>query len=278
MTSMRDYQRKVERPRLNLRRDADGRLRASSGEGEIGDIWAQQKRISLAEAIQEDKRRAEKKEQRRQKFSKLFKSKPASTPAGAPKEIVLNINVPKVKLPNPKITFAKLGKKRLLATGGVVAVLGIGVVGHAAYEAWGGKQAPGRGVLTAEQAAKTPDYKTVLPDGKSIEDLGGWAKVSPPGKDPVFAFADRIGSAQITVSQQPLPKSFKDDIAGSVADVAKQFGANETVKVDDATVYIGTSIKGPQSVILAKDGLLLLIKSDSTLDNDEWVRYVQTLH
>lgn len=280
MASMREYQRRVERPSLKLRRGADGRLRTSSSDHEIGDIWAEQRRIRLAEAILEDKRKAEKKAQRKEKFSKLFKRKqaPPAAPTNIPREIVLNISIPKVKLPKlPKPRFAK-HKKRLLTAGGVVVALAVVATGYAAYEVWVKRHISGKRVLTAEGAVQTPQYQTVLPDGKNIGDLGGWARVSPPDKDPVFAFADHIGNVRITVSQQPLPKSFEGDIADSVAEAAKQFGANDTIKMGDVTAYIGTSIKGPQSVVLTKSALLLLIRSDSKISDDEWARYIQTLH
>lgn len=123
----------------------------------------------------------------------------------------------------------------------------------------------------------TPDYKTVLPAGKTIQDLGGWTLVSPPDRDPAFAYIDTIGSTQINVSQQLLPDTLKPDTAKKVEDLAKSFGATEKVTVGDTVVYIGTSEKGPQSVILHKNNLLILIKSSVRIDSNEWAKYVNSL-
>jgi len=122
-----------------------------------------------------------------------------------------------------------------------------------------------------------PEYQTVLPGGKSADELGGWKRVSPPEKDPVFAYADEVSGIPISVSQQPLPNSFKTDTASHVADLAKAYNATTKITAGDTTVYIGTSAKGPQSVILTKKNLLILIKSQKTIDNVAWEEYVKSL-
>jgi hypothetical protein len=40
----------------------------------------------------------------------------------------------------------------------------------------------------------TPEYTTVLPANKNIGELGGWTRVSPPDRNPVFAYIDKIGT------------------------------------------------------------------------------------
>lgn len=126
-------------------------------------------------------------------------------------------------------------------------------------------------------ATNSPEYKTVLPDHKSISELGGWRRVSPPGKDPVYAYDDEINNIPISVSQQPLPASFKTETASHVADLAKTYNATNKIIVDGTTVYIGTSSKGPQSVIFAQNNLLVLIKSQKVIDNGSWDAYVKSL-
>ena len=123
----------------------------------------------------------------------------------------------------------------------------------------------------------TPDYSTVLPAGKDIKELGGWTLVSPPDRDPAFAYIDTIGNTQINVSQQPLPDNLKPDTTQKIEELAKSFGANEKVTVDGTTVYIGTSEKGPQSVIFSKNDLLILIKSSVRINSNEWTKYVNSL-
>lgn len=124
---------------------------------------------------------------------------------------------------------------------------------------------------------QSPTYETVLPSGKSIDDLGGWKRVSPPDRDPVFAYSDKIENTAISVSQQPLPEPFKNDTDKKVAELAESFGAATKIEANGITAHIGTSAKGPQSTIIAKDGTLILIKSQATLSQDAWKAYIQTL-
>lgn len=123
----------------------------------------------------------------------------------------------------------------------------------------------------------TINYQTMLPAGKSIDDLGGWQRVSPPEGDPVFAYTDSIDGISISVSQQPLPKSLKGDVDGWVADLAKKFNATTRIAADDISVYVGTSAKGPQSAIFTKDNLLILIKSETKIEDQSWATYARSL-
>lgn len=121
-------------------------------------------------------------------------------------------------------------------------------------------------------------YDTVLPAGKTIETLGGWTRVSPPNRNPVFAYADTIGNTPISVSQQPLPDDLKGDTPRKVEELAQWFKADQRLTIGDTKVYIGTSAKGPQSVIFVKDDLLILIKSSVALSNDQWTAYITSLN
>jgi hypothetical protein len=132
-------------------------------------------------------------------------------------------------------------------------------------------------VPAAKLTQGNPDYKTLVPAGKDIKQLGGWTRVSPPDKNPVFAYTDMIGSTRISVSEQPLPKNFKNDTAVQIDELAKGFNANEKITASGTTIHLGTSANGAQSVILTKNNLLILIKSVSPITSNEWVKYVTSL-
>lgn len=132
-------------------------------------------------------------------------------------------------------------------------------------------------ISTRTQPSQAPTYTALLPVQKSISDLGGWTRVSPPDKDPVFAYRDTIDGTAVTVSQQQLPASFKGDTANQVADIAKKFNATSQLDINGTTVYIGTSAKGPQSAIFAKRDLLILIKSQKTMSDAAWSTYITSL-
>ena len=286
---MREYRRSpVERSRLSLRRGADGRLRPAVDDDDIGDVWAEQRRIRLKEAIEEDKRKAEKAKQGKWAFLRK-KGKKASKPPEAvrpTKEVVVSINMPKLKLPKLRGRrlaqfYASLSKKQRLTVGvmGLLVVASLG--GFFMYGDQPKDQAEKKKVAattTSINGGEKPAYDTLLPEGKTIEELGGWARVSPADKEPVFAFADTVNGVPIIVSQQPLPASFKKDAAAEIEKVASQFGAKEKITTDNLTAFLGTSIKGPQSLITSKNGLLILIKSDTKIENPAWADYIDALY
>lgn len=123
-----------------------------------------------------------------------------------------------------------------------------------------------------------PTFSTILPQGKSIDSLGGWARVSPPDRDPVFAFVDSLSEQQITISQQPLPVAASENAADKIKSIAYDFNAKERHTADDGTeFYVGTSSKGPQSVITGKNDLLILIKSPAAIEIEDWSTYIASL-
>ncbi|MFZ2545229.1 MAG: hypothetical protein WAW80_04585 [Candidatus Saccharimonadales bacterium] len=122
-----------------------------------------------------------------------------------------------------------------------------------------------------------PLYQTVLPNNKSIAELGGWKRISPPKNDPVFAYSDTLGGVSIIVSQQPLPQSFNGSVADQVAEIAKGYNATNKLDSEDTSVFVGTSAKGPQSVIFTKKNLLVLIMSQGKIENKVWIDYVKNL-
>ena len=165
-----------------------------------------------------------------------------------------------------------LSKKTIIIASGLVVVIGFIVINTIAQH---------NAVQTAKNgtsSADAPQFSTVLPNGQSISQLGGWNRISPPESDPVFAYTDTISTVSVNVSEQPLPETFKNDTDSQVADLAKKF--NATNQIDNAGVkaYIGTSAKGPQSVLFAKNNLLILIKSQQKIADRDWANYIKSLN
>lgn len=129
----------------------------------------------------------------------------------------------------------------------------------------------------AKLPKETPDFATLLPTGKSAESLGGWTRISPADRNPVYAYPDKLAGIIITVSEQPLPEEFVDDVSGSIQKLAEGYSADRTLDIKGTTVYIGQSVKGPQSVIFAAKGLLILIKSAATIPDEQWINYISSL-
>lgn len=194
--------------------------------------------------------------------------------------VEINIALPSLTAIRTRLkTRKKIPRKALVAVciSGVVAIAVYG--GY--YFATGRPQSVTGTTQTSTPATKlqqgTPNYQTILPANKTIEDLGGWTRVSPPHSNPVFAYVDHIDGTPINVSQQPLPDEFKSEAAQQVEQLALGYKANEKITVGSVSVHIGTSAKGPQSVIFNKDNLLVLIKSGARIDNSKWVTYINSL-
>lgn len=167
-------------------------------------------------------------------------------------------------------------KKTIIISAVVIAIIGLLALGLSINRYNTAKEADSSG--NPNEVVQELEYQTILPDGKSISELGGWRRVSPSKSDPVFAYTDRIGEASINVSQQPLPKSFIGDTDDEVAELAKKFNATTKIDAGGITVYVGSSAKGPQSAIFTKNSLLILIKSQEKIDDASWSKYIKSLN
>lgn len=268
---MREYRRRVVD---GVRHRRDTLIRSSGGrpkpqkEADIGDLWAEQDRIRLRENIEAARQKAAKKARR------------------AAGSVNVSITIPRPHLPSmARVRASMKARKRVWLGGGVaVIVLALFAASFSLYGEAGpvdgtgdtGQGVPKTGVQGVKQEA--PTFATLLPKGKTTASVGGWARVSPEGSAPVYAYIDYIGEVQLNVSQQQLPESFRQDTKGAVQQLAEQFGAPTTLNgVEDSTVYIGKDESGPQSVIMVKDDLLILIKSSSTVSNQQWTDYLNSL-
>ena len=303
-------ERQLKTPYVKLVRDTSGRLRPEATARDIGDIWAQQRRGQLADAIAQDKRKTEYRRLRKERglvgagsfwlsgpvarakavFFGEHRKAPAKTAVHeriASEIIEINLNVPKVRLPRfitvrtrPMLRFIGRNHWRVILL--VVAVVLVTGLGWGVFHVIAGRTyAPQKDTSGSAQTAGpvrgTPPFATLLPAGHTADSLGGWYRVSPPDRDPVYAYVDHIGNIQLDVSEQPLPPSFQTNTSEQIAQLAAGFSATEKLAAGDVTAYIGTSAKGPQSLILTKKGVLILIKSASIVTTDQWIAYIASL-
>jgi len=129
----------------------------------------------------------------------------------------------------------------------------------------------------AEVVHNTPNFAALLPKGRTIGQLGGWEKLTAPNGDVFYVFVDTVSGVLVNVSQQNLPGKFKGDINNKMIELARAYNANTKLDVDGTTVYVGTSAQGPQSVLYTKNGVLVLMKSWSTISDADWIAYIKTL-
>lgn len=124
----------------------------------------------------------------------------------------------------------------------------------------------------------TPSFEPVLPDGKSIKQLGGWSRLCPPDGTVSYVYQDTIDSTSISVTLQPLPKGFVGDPERHLKQLADDAHYAQQLRSEDGTVIrVGTSAKGPQSAMLIKQDLLIFIKTKATISDQSWRDYVDSL-
>lgn len=170
--------------------------------------------------------------------------------------------------------FFTMKKLAVIAAAAVVLVIANTAIGLFVNQQNSAKNQASASYSTKTYA--TPDFQTVLPTGKSVGQFGGWKRVSPTDKDPVFAYEDAIDGVTVSVSEQPLPASMKTDDA--IASLATKFNATDQIKAGNTELYVGTSAKGPQSALFTKNDLLVMIKSESKIADKSWSAYIQSLN
>lgn len=128
------------------------------------------------------------------------------------------------------------------------------------------------------QAENAPPFSTVVPKNTTIEKLGGWQQLTPPDGTPVYVYTDTVNGVPVSVSQQALPATFKSDRQAKLTEVAKGYNATTQLIAGDVKAYIGTSARGPQSVLFIKENVLVLIKSRENIPTESWIAYIELLN
>lgn len=162
----------------------------------------------------------------------------------------------------------KQPNRRLLSVAIIMITLGLFGLGFGVYQANSSQ---------AEIGNDKPNFTTLLPKGKTIEQLGGWEKLTSPNGDAFYVFVDNVRGVSVNVTQQRMPGKFKGDLTNKMTELARAYNANNKIDVDGTKVYIGTSAKGPQSVLFVKDDVLVLMKSWATISDSDWIAYIRSL-
>ncbi|MEZ6330644.1 MAG: hypothetical protein R3B12_01365 [Candidatus Saccharimonadales bacterium] len=279
-------QKEVKKPKVRLTRKDDGSigLPTSSQQGspeQLTNIWGAQKKAQATrrasvkqELSQWRKARVAKKQQQKNQATKSRTKDHKKITNDAQRSV--SVRLPHIAIPNK---LKNQPKKRLISVAGIALVVMVtGVVIANVKKSDANNSGEVQGAVTSSiQTNVTPEFPMLTPFGKGVDDLGGFAKISPNGSPPVYAFADSIGSVKIKVSQQQLPDALRTDQAAKLKELANSFNANDTIEIDDNTAYIGASVNGAQSVVYIKGENLVLIASESTIPNADWVTYIGNL-
>lgn len=191
------------------------------------------------------------------------------------RNVSIHLSIPEIKKPDLagiRNVVAKWPRKYVVAgcsTLGVVVVFGVAALVISGSSEKGSDKPE---VLSGNTAQPTFAYSLPKGDSKSID-----APVKYDSQRKVVNFRDSIGGVGITISQQPLPESFKDDPQNKVKKLAEDFSATEVLSTATPTAFLGTAIEGPQTVIFTKKDLLVFIQSEKKIDNKDWAEYVTNL-
>lgn len=194
------------------------------------------------------------------------------------KTLEVKLDLPSLDFVKEKLTvirdqIRKLPKRILYASAGGAIVLAALLIWFISRP---GNTAPDTGSIQAPALHRgTPNYPTILPSGENINQLGGWVRISPPNRAPVYTYIDHINGVQVDVSEQPLPSKLQSNPA--LYQLAQNFGADSKLDAGGTIFYVGTGADDAQSVIMAKDNLLILMKSVQIVPNDKWISYINSM-
>lgn len=185
-----------------------------------------------------------------------------------PKKLNLSLSL---SLPN----MPRISRKHLAFS---LVPLGVIIVGIISYNLMSGrtnKANTGGNSGALSDTAQAPDFEIVLPNGKETETTS--SNVGYDSKRKVASFTDRIGDIDITVSQQVLPENFKNDPDTKVQKLAQDFSATEVINESNPKAYLGSSVKGPQTVVFYKKDVLVFIFATGTIEKEDWTDYITRL-
>jgi hypothetical protein len=177
-----------------------------------------------------------------------------------------------IKLPSGLHTSHFSPKRRRIGVVTAILILGVGSILTASHFLSDNSK-EGKGVLSDSVQVTAPTFKPLLPDG----DTSKSESLKYDTNRKVMTYTDTIDQVSVTISQQQLPEAFKTDTDSQVEKMAKNFNATEIINESNPKSYLGTSIKGPQTAIFVKNGVLVFIQSARTIDKHSWAAYITKL-
>jgi len=236
---------------------------------DIFGVWKKQKELKKRQKAEKLAIKATKKAAKQQ--AKLNEAKTGV------KRIDISVSVPsatKLKRKAKRLYNPDYKKQYIIA--GVFLMIPITVlVGGIIIHSLQGNDGKKTDVLgTQTSVAAKPDFNVLKP--KTTETQATSVKYDTAKK--VASYNDVLDEVPITVSQQPLPDSFKSDPTAKVEEFAKQINATDKISTGDATAFSGVSAKGPQTIVFTKNDLLVFIYADKKIDTLSWSKYIANMY
>ncbi len=312
MSNMPVGQERLEQSRSKLKSKKQNKSKKKTDDKDIGDVWEEQMRLKeeadrleleyeiAKKMTKELKKKVRERDQPYNYADPAFKDllspevkdfgKKLKPVADKTKDIAGNswsiakVSAKKIRI-GAKLLIKKYfaSKKALIATP-IILVLVVGVVGlgNVIGNRKGNVSSQAVQSATDSQTPKIPlnqkpEFAVLVPKNKKIEDMGGFAKVSPANSAAAYAFIDQVKGVNIKVTQQKLPDTIKANPITELEKLAKNFNATKQLELDGNSVYSGKSAKGAQTLIFTKDDVLVFIAAESTVAEVDWVQYLTNL-
>ncbi len=218
----------------------------------------------------------------------------ATTP---PANVTININLPKLRLPNAR-QAAQLGHKQLerlrtvprpalpykrisIGASVVAGVLVIGVASQQLFFRPSAQQAAavkaGSSSVGAAVTASAPSFIPVIPKDKPLLASPHNGQAAYDGTRDTYSYPDTVQGTEVTVSEQTLPDKY-GSAQEAVSTIAKQLKATQPLTVGSFTAYIkNDSQSHGQIVVYASKGVLIFVQSAFTHNTDSWTSYLNSL-
>jgi hypothetical protein len=214
--------------------------------------------------------------QRPQARAKREEPRTKATREDTEKEVVVNLklSVPKIKLPDLKKVFRTHKKQVLRLAAAALAMVCI----FGAFQLFSVRK-DAKPTTPEEQAEQA--FNPLVPL-EGLTDATGKKLPAPEFKfdqeKKVLGYKSEYNGVQLTVSQQALPDQLKSH-PGQLEGIARSVNANVPIDTQKGKAYIATEDKTKtQIVVFATDGLMVFIRSNKSLDSDDWIFYINQLN
>ncbi len=212
------------------------------------------------------------------------------TDSGGPSVISIQINLPKLALPNVKTSLkqqtsrlSQAQRRRLKLGAAIIATLMlVSSVGLAAqhFLAHRSAVAAAKATLAKSAAASTaakPTFQPLAPVDSTNNGIHGTPQVAYDGKRNTYSFTDTLAGQAIVVSQQPIPATYKTAV-DAVSKIAVSLKASQTLATSSGAAFIANDAKSnAQTIVFSKNNLLVFVQSPFAHTSDQWQAYINGL-
>jgi hypothetical protein len=286
--------------------------RGKHRDDDIGDVWAEQKRIREHEALLEIEYRQAKEKAKQIKatikqhqigdetlFGDDLKKYIAKTPktrvSTQLKKGLQHAQSGLRSVPRPSRTTAikkslRLTKKRVVLGSfvGLIALSFIlrpllGSLAKPGESNSGSQETLGQSTAGessgALQEVTSTEFELLYPAGVNPDNVKV-VKINPENTATVYSYIDKFENTQLRISEQRVPESFKPATEAALQKLAESFNAKSVVQIDNAKVYHGKNEGGgtAQSLLFIKKDLLIFIAASQGLTDDKWAAYISSFN